>query len=105
MQIKNAHTWLLILGLAAIYPGSSRAQLQKLAETIQSPHPTGPSVSPADSAAAIQSFRTATGGSGQYYQYLDTYTLVNKKGKDSVFRDTMAIAISDAHFVRTNFTL
>jgi hypothetical protein len=83
----------------------SAAAMQKLAQMIKSAGPAGPSVSPADSAAAIQSFKTATGGSGQYYQYLDTYTWTNKKGKDSVFKDTMDIAISDAHFVCTNFSL
>jgi hypothetical protein len=145
MHTKNAHTWLLILGLAAIYPASSRAQflktlvnnakntiagktaansntgkkdssaqtnatdsaaaMQRLAQIIKSPAPTGPSVSPADSAAAIQNFKTAASGGGQYYQYLDTYTWTNKKGKDSIFKDTMAIDISDAHYVRTVFTL
>jgi hypothetical protein len=145
MHIKNAHTWLLILGLAAIYPASSRAQflktlvnnakntiagktaansntgkkdssaqanatdtaaaMQKLAQIIKSPGPTGPSISPADSAAAIRNFKTAASGSGQYYQYLDTYTWTNKKGRDSIFKDTMAIAISDAHYVRTAFSL
>src|ERR1700722_10044923 len=61
----------------------------------------GPSVSPADSAAAIQGFKTATGGSGYFYQFLDTYDL--KRGnKDSVFKDTMSMAITDGHNTRTN---
>jgi hypothetical protein len=121
--MKNVFTGLLILASAALYPASSRPQslkalmknatdsltaMQKLTQSMRSASPRGsssPSVSPADSAAAIQNFKTATGGGGQYYQYLDTYTWVNKKGKDSVFKDTMAIAVSDAHFVRTNFSL
>jgi Domain of unknown function (DUF4412) len=61
----------------------------------------GPSVSPADSAAAIQGFKTATGGGGYYYQFLDTYDF--KKGnKDSVFKDTMSMAITDGHNIRTD---
>jgi Domain of unknown function (DUF4412) len=61
----------------------------------------GPSVSPADSAAAIQGFKTATGGSGYFYQFLDTYDL--KRGnKDSVFKDTMSMAITDGHNTRTD---
>lgn len=113
--MKKTYAVLLIVLSAAVHPASSRAQLlktmdsaaamQKLAQIVKSTRPSGPSVSPADSAAAIQSFKTAIGGSGQYYQYLDTYTWTNKKGKDSVFKDTMDIAVSDAHFVRSNFGL
>lgn len=91
--MKKAYAWLPILLSAAIYPASSHTQQR------------GPRISPADSAAAILNFKTAAGGAGQYYQYLETYTWTNKKGKDSVFKDTMAIDVSDAHFVRTNFSL
>ena len=64
----------------------------------------GPSVSPADSAAAIQSFKSATGGSGLYYQYLDVYDMPRGK-KDSIFKDTMSMAITDGHNARTDFSL
>jgi hypothetical protein len=64
----------------------------------------GPSVSPADSAAAIQGFKSATGGSGLYYQYLDVYDMPRGK-KDSIFKDTMSIAITDGHNARTDFSL
>jgi hypothetical protein len=40
--------------------------------------PGGPSVSPADSAAALKSFESASGGSGELYQYSSTTT--TKKG-------------------------
>jgi hypothetical protein len=64
----------------------------------------GPSISPADSAAAIQGFRTATGGSGYFYQFLDTYDL--KRGnKDSVVKDTMSMTITDGHNTRSDMGL
>lgn len=40
-------------------------------------------VSSADSAAAIQSFMTAKGGSGYYYQYITTTTAQSGTGKDT----------------------
>jgi hypothetical protein len=129
----------LLMGLMAAIPASSRAQLmkkllsnaqntiaghnstggkkdsaqktqdsaamaQRMAQLMTAQH-TGPSVSPADSAAAIRNFKTATGGEGQYYEFLETYTFSNKKGRDSVFRDTMSMCLSDAHYFRNNFSL
>lgn len=82
----------------------SVAAAQRMASLMTSQH-RGPSVSPADSAAAIQSFKTAAGGEGQYYAFLETYTFSNKRGKDSVFKDTMSMCLSDAHYLRNNFSL
>jgi hypothetical protein len=63
-----------------------------------------PSISPADSAAAIKSFMTGSGGSGLLYRYLDTYDY-KRKQKDSTFRDTMSIAITDSHDTRSDIGL
>jgi hypothetical protein len=61
----------------------------------------GPTVSPADSAAAIQGFRTSADGSGYSYQFFDTYSF--KKGnKDSVYKDTMSLAITDGRNTRSD---
>jgi hypothetical protein len=90
--MKRVFVWVIILLLAVLGPTASRAQSLK----------TG--ISPADSAAAIQNFRTAAGGGGQFYQYLDTYTFQKNK-KDSVSRDTMSLAITDGHNARTDFTI
>jgi hypothetical protein len=60
-----------------------------------------PSISAADSAAAIKSFMTGTGGSGMLYQYRVTYHFMVRK-KDSSFVDTMSLAITDGHNLRTD---
>lgn len=60
-----------------------------------------PSISPADSAAAIKGFMTATGGSGSLYQYHVIYTF-KVKNKDSTSSDTLSTAITDAHNARTD---
>jgi hypothetical protein len=60
-----------------------------------------PSISPADSAAAIKSFMTATGGSGLFYQYRVVYTL-KIRNKDSTSRDTTSLAITDGQNIRTD---
>jgi hypothetical protein len=85
---------------STLTPVDSAVLAQRLAQ-LRKPEP---GVSPADSAAAIQAFRTATGGSGQFYQYLDTYTFQKNK-KDSVSRDTMSLAITDGHNARTDFAM
>jgi hypothetical protein len=83
----------------AVSPLDTNALKERLAQ-LQKAN-AGPSVSPADSAAAIQGFKTATGGGGYFYQYLDTYTF--KRGnKDSTFRDSMSMAITDGHNIRTD---
>ena len=61
-------------------------------------------VSPADSAAAIQKFKSGAGGSGISYQYLMTSTVTNiKKQKDSTFMDTLSMAITDGHNTHAEF--
>ena len=57
-------------------------------------------VSPADSAAAINSFKNGAGGSGILYQYLDI-TNIKMQGRDSTFKDTMSIAIADNYNMRS----
>ena len=63
-----------------------------------------PSISPADSAAAIKAFMTATGGSGTLYQYRVTYNF-RIKNKDSSSTDTMSTAITDGHNTRADIGL
>lgn len=77
---------------------------RQLAQQKQQQQKSEPGISPADSAAAIQQFKTASGGAGQYYQFLDTYT-IQKNKKDSVFRDTMSLAITDGHNTRADISL
>jgi hypothetical protein len=86
--------------VSGMTPADSIALVQRLAQ-LQKPEP---GISPADSAAAIQQFKTASGGAGQYYQFLDTYT-IQKNKKDSVFRDTMSLAITDGHNTRVEFSV
>jgi hypothetical protein len=61
-----------------------------------------PSISPADSAAAIKSFMTGTGGSGLIYQYRITYTYKGRNNKDSLVSDTMSTIITDGHDLRSD---
>jgi hypothetical protein len=61
-----------------------------------------PSISPADSAAAIKSFMTSTGGSGLYYQYHVVYIFKGKNNKDSAVSDTLTTAVTDGHNIRTD---
>jgi hypothetical protein len=61
-----------------------------------------PSISPADSAAAIKSFMTGTGGSGLIYQYHIVYTFKGKNNKDSVVSDTLSTVITDGHNVHSD---
>lgn len=64
-----------------------------------------PSISPEDSAAAIKSFIKGTGGSGILYRYQVNYTFIRKNGKDSAAKDTMQVAVTDGHNVRTDIGL
>ena len=56
-----------------------------------------PSISAADSAAAIKNFMTGTGGSGLIYQYHIVYIFKGKNNKDSTVSDTLSTVITDAH--------
>lgn len=80
----------------------TNALKQRMAQ-LQQAH-AGPTISPADSAAAIQGFKSATGGSGLFYQFLDTYS-IKKGAKDSVFKDTMSLYITDGHNTRSDMGL
>lgn len=88
--MKRTATWITIFIIAAVLPLASPAQFFKKPK---------PSISPADSAAAIKSFMTGTGGSGQFYQYRTRYTF---KKNDSTGLDTMSVVITDSHNARTD---
>lgn len=60
------------------------------------------SVSPADSAAAINNFRKGSGGRGILYQYLST-TSFEIRGKSITDSDTMSMSITDNYNTRTDF--
>jgi Domain of unknown function (DUF4412) len=111
--MKCAYTWLAIALMTAAVPLSSDAQLLKnlvnnMKQNIAGKPATGagktekPSISPADSAAAIKSFMTGTGGSGLLYQYRVVYTFKGRNGKDSISSDTLSTAVTDGHNVRTD---
>ncbi|MDR3714659.1 MAG: DUF4412 domain-containing protein [Puia sp.] len=78
-----------------LYDSSYFAQMMAKAKK------TKPSISPADSAAAIKNFMTGTGGSGMFYQYRVAYTFT-MRGKDSTSVDTMSTSITDARNVRSD---
>jgi hypothetical protein len=80
------------------YDSASMAQLMANANRANNK----PKISPADSAAAIKSFMTGTGGSGIGYQYSISYTIARKNGKDSTMKDTMQLAVTDGHNTRTD---
>lgn len=85
---------------AIIAPAVSRAQMLNRPIMGRAGRPK-PSISPADSAAAIKSFMTATGGGGLYYQYriVSSFSIRNK---DSTGTDSMSVAITDGHNIRTD---
>jgi len=76
---------MMIFCMALAFVGASaRAQYQRRSR---------PSVSPADSAAALRTFRTADGGSGPFFQYrISDVILV---GKQSTSVDTMTLSVTD----------
>ena len=84
--------------------GMDSARLAQLLAGMSNPNKGKPSVSPADSAAAIKSFMTATGGSGLFYQYHVIYDFTTKQ-KDSTVSDTMSMAISDSRNAHVEFGL
>ena len=113
--MRAVFTWLSLALMTATVPVSSDAQvLKNLLDNMKQPGaskasgqpgPTyshaKPSISPADSAAAIKNFMSGTGGSGLLYQYRVVYTF--KKGnKDSTSSDTLSTAVTDGHNIRTD---
>lgn len=113
--MKRVCVWLAFMLMTAAVPISSDAQvLKNLLNNMKQPgapkasgqpgpsYPRAkPSISPADSAAAIKSFMTGTGGSGLLYQYRLVYTF-KRNNKDSTSSDTLSTAITDSHNVRTD---
>lgn len=109
--MKSVFTWLSLALMTAMVPVSTDAQMLKnLVNNMKTGAPnksTGqpgtlygkskPSISPADSAAAIKAFMTSTGGSGLFYQYHVVYTFKGKNNKDSTSNDTLSTAVSDGH--------
>jgi Domain of unknown function (DUF4412) len=114
--MRAAFVWLSLALMTAAVPVSSDAQVLKnllnnmkqpgVSKAPGQPGPTypsaKPSISPADSAAAIKSFMTGTGGSGLLYQYHVIYTFKGRNGKDSTISDTVSTAITDGHNVRSD---
>ncbi len=114
--MKRVCVWLAIVSIAAVIPVSSDAQvLKNLLNNMKQPgaskapgqpgssYPGAkPSISPADSAAAIKSFMTGSGGSGLLYQYRVVYTFKGRNNKDSTISDTASTAITDGHNVRND---
>jgi hypothetical protein len=110
--MKAIFTWLSLALMTATVPVSSDAQvLKNLLNNMKQPGASKasgqpgpsyshvkPSISPADSAAAIKNFMTGTGGSGLLYQYRLIYTF-KRNNKDSTSSDTLSTAITDGHNV------
>jgi hypothetical protein len=81
--------------------GYDSADFARMMATANKPKP---SISPADSAAAIKSFMTATGGSGLLYQYRINYTF-KIRNKDSTSIDTLSLTITDGHNMRSDMNM
>jgi hypothetical protein len=113
--MKGIYTGLAVILMTAALPRMSDAQVlknlvnnMKQPATSRTPGQPGigaarpkPSISPADSAAAIKAFMTSTGGSGLLYQYRLIYTF-SKSNKDSTSTDTLSTAITDGHNIHTD---
>jgi len=65
----------------------------KMANYLAHLGPTNSSISPADSAAALKAFSSASGGNGLFYRYL-IHTEIKMNGRDSSVVDTMSQSIS-----------
>jgi hypothetical protein len=107
--MKRICTGLAVILMTATLPQTSGAQVLKNLVNNMKPG-TGygkpkPSISPADSAAAIKAFMSGTGGSGLLYQYHVIYTFKGKNNKDSTSSDTLSTAITDGHNICTDLDL
>ncbi|HUB62542.1 MAG TPA: DUF4412 domain-containing protein [Puia sp.] len=112
--MKRIYTGLAVILMTTALPLASGAQvLKNLMSNMKQPAPgatysrpgVGPSISPADSAAAIKAFMTSTGGSGLLYQYRVIYTFKGKNNKDSTSSDTLSTAVTDGHNICTDLDL
>lgn len=107
--MKIIYTGLAVILMTAALPLTSGAQMLKnLVNNMKPGTAYGkpkPSISPADSAAAIKSFMSSTGGSGLLYQYHVIYTFKGKNNKDSTSSDTLSTAVTDGHNVCTDLDL
>jgi len=107
--MKRIYTGLAVILMMAALPLASGAQMLKNLVTNMKPGTAygkpKPSISAADSAAAIKAFMTSTGGSGLLYQYHVIYTFKGKNNKDSTSSDTLSTAITDGHNIRTDLDL
>lgn len=79
--------------------GYDSARMAQLMAGLNRPKP---SISPADSAAAIKSFMTGTGGSGIQYRYHVTYDF-KRNQKDSTISDTMSMAFTESRNAHVEF--
>jgi len=108
-RMKRIYTGLAVILMMAALPLASGAQMLKNLVTNMKPGTAygkpKPSISAADSAAAIKAFMTSTGGSGLLYQYHVIYTFKGKNNKDSTSSDTLSTAITDGHNIRTDLDL
>lgn len=117
--MKRIYTGLAVILMTTAFPLASGAQLlknlvnnMKPSTTSKTPGQPGygagtqkPSISPADSAAAIKAFMTSTGGSGLLFQYHVIYTFKGRNNKDSTSSDTLSTAVTDGHNIRTDLDL
>jgi hypothetical protein len=104
--MKTTYRWLAMVLLIAGWPLVSEAQvLKNLMSNMKNNNGTtgrpGTSLSPADSASAIKSFMTGTGGSGWLYQYRVSYNLTTNN-KKTAYTDTTSSVITDSHNARTD---
>jgi hypothetical protein len=108
-RMKRIYTGLAVILMMAALPLASGAQMLKNLVTNMKPGTAygkpKPSISAADSAAAIKAFMTSTGGSGLLYQYHVIYTFKGKNNKDSTSSDTLSTAITDGHNIRADLDL
>jgi hypothetical protein len=104
--MNKKYLWLLIVQLIAGPSLHSEAQvLKNLLSNMKNNAGNKPgaanAISPADSAAAIKSFMTGSGGSGWLYQYRVTSSF-SVKNKNSVTTDTTSTSLTDSHNARTD---
>jgi hypothetical protein len=101
--MKTKYIWLVVVLLRSALPSDAQL-LKNMVNNMKNNNGNrqgGRAVSPADSAAAITSFMTGTGGAGWLYQYRVAYTIAIKN-KNSVSTDTTSTELTDTHNARTD---